>query len=212
MPADYGENLMRIVGRVIKYIFIAMIIGVFLIFLFRCAVMKDPASMTVLLASDEMKEIYSRNGSLEAYTQDMVNGVISQDGRFYTTGLIILPETEELVITLRYNDSVLTSMAEKYGLSEVYGSEEYFSYYLRDSEGNTYEPETIVSERKWRYSYRRMRFSGIDVSKYTDVALCVRYIGSGEDEEDFGSVFAYHQDWVKKAYKLTGADRKELEK
>ena len=202
---------MKIVFKFFKYTFIALIIAIFGLFFFRCSVMKDPSEMKCILPSEAMKAVYAEKGDLEAFTQLMVNETISADGRFYTTGLIILPETDELVITVRYNDSTLEALAQEYELTEVYPGEEYFEYYLLDSDGNKYAPDETVTHRKWRYNYRRMRFSGVDTEKYTDLAVCMRYIGEEDPEaKPFGSVFAYHTDWDDSVYRLTSADRKAL--
>ncbi|MBR6558367.1 MAG: hypothetical protein IKT70_05085 [Clostridia bacterium] len=199
---------MKIVFKFLKYAFIALIIAVFVLFFFRCSMMDDPDVMTQILPSEAMKEVYRQNGDIEAFTQLMVEGTITQDGRFYTTGLIIVPETNELIITVRYNDSTLKALGEEYELSEVFPGEEYFEYYLLDSEGNKYSPDETVTHRKWRYSYRRMRFSGVDIEKYTDLAVCMRYLGEDDPEaKPFGSVFAYHVDWSRKDYKLTSTDK-----
>lgn len=202
---------MKTVVRLLKYMFIALIIAVFVLFFFRCSIMKDPSEMKRLLPSDAMKEVYSKNGDLEAFTQLMVNETLTQDGRFYTTGLIILPETDELVITVRYNDGTLNALAEEYGLGEIDPEKEYFEYYLLDSEGNKYAPDETVTHRKWLYNYRRMRFSGVDTEKYTDLAVCMRYLGETDPEKQpFGSVFAYHTDWTNSDYRLTSADKAAL--
>ncbi len=204
---------MKIIGKICKYGFIALIVAVFALFFYRVSMMADPAEMLDILPSDAAKSVYAQNGALDVKTQEMVNETISNDGKFYTTGLMILPETSELIITVRYLDSTLDKLAEEYSLETIVPTEEYFEFSLISTEGNDVRisPAETVTMRKWRYTYYRMRFEGVDVSKYEDLAVAAYYLGDLDySKQPFGSVFAYHQNWELIDFDLTARDEKLL--
>lgn len=204
---------MKIIGKLCKYTFVGLIIAVFVLFFYRVSMMKDPAEMLDILPSDASKSVYVQNGDLVVKTQEIVNKTISSDGKFYTTGLMILPETNELIITVRYLDSTLDSLAEAYSLDSVDPLEEYFEFSLvstTDKDMRIYPTETVTM-RKWKYTYYRMRFEGVDISKYEDLAVAAYYLGDLDySKQPFGSVFAYHPGWNPIDYDLTSRDRKLL--
>lgn len=205
---------MKIIGKICKYAFIALIVIVFALFFYRVNMMNDPAEMLDIIPSDAAKSVYAQNGSLTVKTQEMVNETISNDGKFYTTGLMILPETNELIITVRYLDSTLDKLAEEYSLEPLSPTEEHFEFSLISSDApgeiRIYPSETQTM-RKWRYTYYRMRFEGVDVSKYEDLAVAAYYLGDLDySKQPFGSVFAYHQNWELIDFDLTARDEKLL--
>lgn len=203
---------MKIIGKICKYAFIALIIMVFALFFYRVSMMNDPSEMLDILPSDAAKSVYAQNGALEVKTQEMVNETISNDGKFYTTGLMIIPETNELIITVRYLDSTLDKLAEEYSLDPLDPTGKYFEFSLisTDKSERIYPSETQTL-RKWRYTYYRMRFEGVDVSKYEDLAVAAYYLDDLDySKQPFGSVFAYHQNWELIDFDLTARDEKLL--
>ena len=186
---------------------------VFVLFFYRVSMMTDPKEMLDILPSDAAKSIYSQNGELDVKTQEMVNETVSSDGKFYTTGLMILPETNELIITVRYLDSTLNKLAEEYSIGPLDPKEKHFEFSLvstSDKDLRLYPTETTTM-RNWRYTYYRMRFEGVDISKYEELAVEAYYLGDLDySKQSFGSVFAYHQDWPLIDFDLTARDEKLL--
>ena len=204
---------MKIIGKICKYAFVALIIAVFVLFFYRVSMMKDPKEMLDIMPSEAAKNVYAQNGDLEVKTQEMVNGTITTDGKFYTTGLMILPETNELIITIRYLDSTIDKLAEEYSLDSLDPKLEHLEFSLvsaSDKELRLYPTET-VKMRNWRYTYYRMRFEGVDISKYEDLAIAAYYLDDIDySKQPFGSAFAYHRDWALIDFDLTSRDEKLL--
>ena len=215
---------MRVVGKIFKYAFILLIISVFLLFFARCALMEFPKRAGELFPSDGMKQAYAAGG-ISVFTQEEIDERITSDGHFTTYAMRYVPATGELIITVRYNDGTLKDLAEKYEFdpAKLDVNAEYFDYSLLHTDGSRIAPDAVESFRQWRYSYRRLRFSGIDLSdsELRELALEIYYNGSagGKDDLDedgekksFGTCFAYHCEWELKEYELTPSDISQLTK
>lgn len=206
---------MRVFGKIMKYVFIAMIAAVFLLFFFRCSLMQFPSQASELLPSDAMKEYYDQNGSLTILTQAYIDNLPTKDGRLTTYAMRYCPETGDLMITVRYNVSILTELAEEYGLASVDKKQEYFTYSLFDSNGARTMPAETDSFSKSIYQYRRFRFEGISLENVRDLAVCLHYVGDHTEPSAvsaFATAFAYSEEWETDTVPLSAADRSALNK
>ncbi|MBR6708922.1 MAG: hypothetical protein IKL84_04510 [Clostridia bacterium] len=108
---DFFAKTFRIIGKSLKFIFYALVITVNAILLFRVFTMGDPAVMEKLLVNDRTAALWAEKGeTMEVLTQRQY--FLSEDGRFSQTNLRILPEIDQIQLTVRYNNSTLKALVE----------------------------------------------------------------------------------------------------
>lgn len=206
---------MQVFGKIMKYVFVAMIVAVFLLFFFRCSLMQFPSQASNLLPSEAMKDLYDKTGSLTVLTQTYIDNLPTKDGRLTTYAMRYCPDTGDLMITIRYNVSILNELAEEYELKSVDKKQEYFVYSLFDSNGVRTMPSETDSFEKSIYQYRRFRFEGISLENVRDLAVCLHYVGDDTEPSAvsaFAAAFAYSEEWETDEYPLSGSDRRALSK
>ena len=145
-----------------------------------------PKNVTRLYFNDSLAEFYNeRGGDIGAMTQGLLDSTYygyddPDDGNFFCTNMVYIPELGQLQVTLRYNMSVLDKFEEKYSLSDLDpDSTELFNFRLkatRDSDPTTDEKlpdeqlgtflDADLSDAVWEsfvmYRYVRLVFDGID--------------------------------------------------
>lgn len=122
----------------------------------------------------------------------------AKEGHFFFDHLLCVPSAGELQVTLRYNNSTLTDIAEDMGLSGVpAGDDERFSFWLR-SGNRVYPMSESIFDKAFMYNYVRAVFDGVDFTHaadgntsgylYVDV-----YFGEADTEKGvpYGSLLVY---------------------
>lgn len=178
---DYGEQerwqnkttaqkifSLRALKLVIKIVCVAVIVGIYGILAYRLATgLNAPKKATGMLWTEKATAAYeSSGGKLIVYTEEQ-DDTLGKDGRFAVYGVKLIPEINEVQLTVRYNHSTVKALREetekKYedeaertaALEEIDDSP--FVFILRDDKNNVYTS----------YSY-----SGyIDEGLYTYVTL-----------------------------------------
>lgn len=143
-----------------------------------------PDSMKRLHFNDTLTEYYNeREGNIGAVTQSMRFPYDDPDeGNFFCDNLIIIKDAGQLQLSLRYNDSVFDTIAEKYGVTLNPDDDDNFIIRLcRDPRSNetaegdadhdgmtgvVAEPVGALSvnnrETFLMYNYHKLVFDGID--------------------------------------------------
>ncbi len=180
----------RVIKKLLKFLAMAIIIGVNALLLCRMFMSGDPSSMKALSINDKLVEAYRENGELRAVAQ--VEQVITHDkseehynyGYFSVTNSVFLPTAEQVQVVFRYNDSTLRALAEDYQLAQAPDKkQDWYDITLRlvldrtpdnkKDNGETYwedldavkivriQPSEVKSATKPLYSYRRLTFDGV---------------------------------------------------
>lgn len=193
---------MSIVFKFIKRIFIVLfsliIITVVAILIWRITSSNDPKSMEALHANEELCAAYSEEGEdLYMFRQNQ-RTITSSDknyGYFAITNYTIIPEADQIQVTVRYNNSTLRHTAEDFALDEVpsrddevYDVSLLFAIDLTpenkdDNLGNDESGvkfvrchgKVVLSEQKNLYNFRQMVFQTdseeLDLSELLDSGL-----------------------------------------
>ena len=155
------------VGKAIKTFFKALV-ALFLIvtwgalFLRLCS-MGDPDEATDYLWSDAAYSM-AQSGTLPKVTTQEYVQTLDEDGRFRVSATRKTEELGQFQLTVRYNNSTVTRMAEDMALSFIPTGEVYV-YTLEASDGTVYTDYSFIDNTKTVYQYRTLLFE--DVS-YTD--------------------------------------------
>lgn len=160
----------RTLGKIIKWLFYALILFVYVILTVRLIENKAVKRYTDLLWTEKDYYAYTEApDDFPVYSYDVEyefaydsTAEKSSDGKFSVYGLRYLPKTDELQFTVRFNKSTRKALMASYGLDAL--EEMPFRFVLKDSDGNVYEKNTYTVTVKGRYTYVRIAFS--DVSLY----------------------------------------------
>ena len=134
--------------------------------------MGDPNSMTTIVWNESAKNAYREDPEAFSALSQKQEVFLTNDGKFWITGVLYLPQARQLQLTIKYNDSTLKALREQMGADLP---EEPFSYSLLDSSGTRYTDYEFQTERKQNYSYRRLTFYGVDLTDVATVYVDIYY-------------------------------------
>lgn len=221
-----GSKIFKISVKVLFYLFVIIVNA---IMLWRVLFSGDPAKIQRLTVNDSLREAYE-DGQLLLETQEQ--RTLTSNGLFAVRQCVFIPESNQIQIVVRYNNSTLRKLAQDYGLESVpEKTEELFDVSIvktidktpMDITDNT-DPEALSEERyhptgepktayKRLYSYRRYVFENVSREDAVGMFVDVYYKGDVNYEKDpYGALCIYEDGAPMEEVKLTGADKKELKK
>ncbi len=164
---------MKIAGKIIKGLILLLIFSIVAFLVFRIWLASYyPKEARGLIFTDSLLEYYEENGGLDAKTQTLrFNYDDSKEGYFFAGELIVVPDAGALQVSLRYNDSTLDVLREKYPASFL-GEGASFEFRLvsappeEGASGTIYRVSESKPSRFLMYNYERLCFDGVD---FTDV-------------------------------------------
>lgn len=169
-----------------------------------------PREMRTLLPTEPLQSAYAK-GELSVKTQDI--RVVYEDrkeGLFFAEHMLVSEETGSLQVTVRWNNSTLTKLAEKYGDAFSPDAADPFTYRIfcaseagenvvvngkEEIHGTYYTPHLTEKDGFLLYSYERLAFEGVRLDGVRWVRLDIYRTGAAEPE---GSIVIYenHEDYA----------------
>ena len=134
-----------------------------------------PKSMKGLYFTDALSEKYKRSPEdFEAFRQDIrIQYDESKEGYFFALNTVLVPSSDALQVSVRYNDIIFETLAEEYDFAPEDMKEEdmfiYSAFACTGSDGDggysgvEYELSDIVYDDFWMYTYAKLCFDGIDL-------------------------------------------------
>lgn len=165
-------------------------------FILRCCMVADKSVFDELYATDSLIAAYA-DGELDVKTVK-VEKEIADDGYFSAYAFCFVPETGEVQVTVRWNDSVYeyTSMEEGY---------EYTFHLLNETTGETFPLTPLDAKKRSMYNYRKLSASGVNLGE-ADTLTVVMELRDGFESTQ---VIRYGEQALEE-YKLSGSDKKVL--
>ncbi len=174
----------KIIKFIFKFVCTLIIVGTFALLLGRMTLMKIPKSFTTVTLTDGIAATRDNN-TFDAVMQEPVepfndngkdeNGVY-QRGWYHVSNVAVSKSAGEVQLTVRYNSrSTVSTLMEKYSLTER-PSGELFIYVLSDNEGNTYTDYVFCAKRRPLYEFRRVVFTGVDLTEAKALYLDIYWI------------------------------------
>ena len=187
--------ILKIVWKFIKLIFTLCIFSVIAILIWRVASSGEPKSFGSVHPTASLVELYERDGKeLYMFDQKQRSMTSGEDnyGYFAVTSYRIIPEIDQIEITVRYNTATIRNVAADYELDHVPPRDtDMFDVSLvfakdltpdndEDNLGNDTGSvefircfgEIVMEEEKNLYNFKKLVFdtssSGIDLSKMTE--------------------------------------------
>ena len=187
---------MKMFARMLKISLCVFLAVLFVAVIFRIAIAERyPRDTTRFVATEGVKAYYAEAGKLDAYTQDLRTPYEdATNGKFSADGLIVIPAASHLQITMRYNNSAMKTMAEKYKLSEIPTAEEgVFRYTLSvkhndETAFRVYEATLHTESTAYMYHYTKLAFDGVS---FEDVAYMRVDIYYEDNTEAYGHIPVY---------------------
>ena len=186
------------IGKLLKYIAIAMIVLIYALIFFRIGISNDTEIAKSFIWTEESVKAYNdSNGKgitvlsqkLEAYPLTDEDGNVlemvrfdelSEDGYFKVSNFMYVKETKEVIITLRYNDTCKEYYSEEYGVDTSVS--ELFVFTLTGG-GKTYSDYTYVTDSRFTYNYRRLIFTGIELDEVASLSIQAYCVGNPDSEK-----------------------------
>ncbi len=174
--------------RILTCVVVALIIVVYVLIIFRIIIKEDPKFAKSFVWTEAAVEAYESEGdSFKVMNQQIRSGTftstdengktvservtyntISRDGYFQVNNFMYIEATKELIITFRYNDASIKALKEQYKDVEAE------PYFLALSTSDGYVTDySYLSSSRFTYEYRRVVFSGVDLSNesYIDINI-----------------------------------------
>lgn len=186
----------RITGKIIKWLFIALIAFINGILIWRMLSSSDPSSLKPLTPNEALYNAYEDAGdSLEMFRQEQrsITSAENNYGYFSVTNAVFVPDANQVQVTLRYNNSTIRHLEADYGLEETPSRhDDLFDVTLLiatdltpqdTSDNDTNAADSVlftrvsasecISETKNLYNYRRLvfDFGDSDMSELLDSGL-----------------------------------------
>ena len=190
---------MKRAGTVAKIVVSAIVFILCGLFILRCCVAADESVLDTLTVTDTLREAYAADPNIEMLTHD-TPFEISEDGYMTAYALVIIPDAEQVQITVRYNDSIFSYN----NLPE----DAHFTYTLTDSvTGEEVEGEVLASQNKWMYNYRRLVFDGVPFTSESNLTVTIR---CGEEKITEELIHHADQNVVNEPYTLSRKEKATL--
>ncbi len=222
-----------VLGKILKYVGIALVIFVSAFFIWRIFSSQTPKALKTLTVNDNTYEAYEQTGDLYMYVQNQssVTSKKSNYGYFSITEYVIIPEANQIQVTLRYNLNTLSCLAKDYNLPErpdrsldlfdvsIVTTTDLTPENAEDNNDITkleqarYFPSDCLKAEKNIYTYRKFVFDGVSVEDLTvGVFFDIYYINDVDyTKGSYGTLCLYDNLSDNVQVKLTQADRKALE-
>lgn len=120
---DIFARVFGIIGKLFKFAFYAIIIGINGILFWRLFTMGDPAVMETLMVNDRTAAAYAEAGDSIAITYQKQTA-LDDEGLFAQSNLRYIDAADQLQVTARYNNSTLEKAAQTFELYEIPGRDE----------------------------------------------------------------------------------------
>lgn len=199
--------------KIFKIFALLIIIWVALLMSFRIYTVNHyPPAAEGIVATDALKAAYAA-GTLNAETWEARTLYDNnQKSKFFSHQPIYMPTEETLIVTLRYNNSLLAIMAEDFGFAETNGRDLPLDVSLFADGYERIHPTAYTFATAFGlYSYRRYVFEGVSADMLDTLYIDVYYADDADyTVSPYASLELRDASREPKAYKLTAADKKAL--
>lgn len=94
----------RTLGKVVKYFLAAIALTIYGILAFRLCTQKPPSSISKMIWTEDTVNAYTADNHMTVFSTEAAEA-IARDGYFSIYDILYIPASEELQVTVRYNNS-----------------------------------------------------------------------------------------------------------
>lgn len=206
---------MKIVGKILKYSFFAVILFIIGFMTLRIFTSGDTKTAKSFMWTERTVNSYREApDKFKVYVID-VPREYTEDGKFRISNVRYAESDEntaaQLQFTVRWNNSTIEYLKEDFDLAEAPAGEP-FIFTLTDDKGNVYTEYEMLSDIKPLYHYRRLAFDISDLRDAEYFRLNIYYYNtydseSAADTEDgdsgaYGTMIVYRKSKMLFEYSL----------
>ncbi len=196
-----------------KTVILAISFFIYAFFIFRlCSTQDAPKSVSSIVWNDTVRAAYTADpDGFQILTQEP-STFITDNGRFWISDVVYLPQAKQLQLTIKYNDSTLKYLKEALAkqqadaqtadggdagtdqiLPEIVLPDEPFDYSILDNSGNRYHEYSSIADREQNYNYRRLVFENIEIPEHAAFYVDMYYVGAIDYSAiPYGSLMAWN--------------------
>ena len=194
------------IKRIFKFFCLAIAVTVIGMLFFRMyAINNYPKNTKGVIATEALSKSYA-SGTLSGITWDLPTDH-DNAGEFFVYQPIYFENEKTLIITVRYNDSVLEAMKHEGGGETL----PLFPSLYADGVERVLPSLYNYAHEYNLYSYRRYVFENVDLSNYEHLYLDIR-LDEAYEESPYTTLEIYNIEEKTTEYKLSSADKKTLSK
>ena len=191
------------IGKGFKLACVLLMVFVYGFFMVRLFTSKDPAAVKEFVWNEAAYTAYTQSPEDFYVMRQPIKSVFTEDGTFRVTEVKYVPSIGQLQTTVRYNNSTLKGLVERYKLSETPKGEA-FIYILRDANGVEYRDYSFKGLTKNVYNYRQLIFDGIDLANAGTLTLDIYYIDDVNfTYNPYASLLVYDEDEYSEEFDLS---------
>lgn len=159
----------KIIGRIATFIIFALCF----MFVIRCCMVADKSEFSNLYITDGVRSAYA-DGESEVKTVK-VEREIADDGYFSAYAFFYVPETGEIQVTVRWNDSAYEYTSTEQGY-------EFAFHLLNETTGEKYPATVIDTAKKSIYNYRKLVAKDVDLGEAERLTVVLE-VGDGYESK-----------------------------
>ena len=197
-----------------KTVILAISFFIYAFFIFRlCSTQDAPKSVSSIVWNDTARAAYAADPDGFQILSQEPSTFITDNGRFWISDVIYLPQAKQLQMTIKYNDSTLKYLKEALekqaseaqtepsdesqpmdtAAVEIVLPDEPFDYSVLDNSGNRYHAYSSIADREQNYNYRRLVFENITVPEHAAFYIDMYYVGAIDYTAiPYGSLMAWN--------------------
>ncbi len=190
-----------------KTVILAISFFIYAFFIFRlCSTQDAPKSVSSVVWNETARAAYAADPDGFQILSQEPSTFITDDGRFWISNVVYLPQAKQLQLTIKYNDSTLKYLkealakqasgeddAEPLTADDITLPDEPFDYTVLDNSGTRYTEHTSIADREQNYNYRRLVFENIEIPEYAAYYIDMYYVGAVDYTAiPYGSLLAWN--------------------
>lgn len=200
-------------GKIAKITFKTVILAIsffiYAFFIFRlCSTQDAPESVSSIVWNDTARAAYLSDPDAFQILSQEPSTIITDDGRFWISNVVYLPQAKQLQLTIKYNDSTLKYLrealarnanandpdaAETVSADDIVLPDEPFDYSVLDNSGVRYQEYSSIADHEQNYNYRRLVFENITVPEHAAYYIDMYYVGAIDySAVPYGSLLAWN--------------------
>lgn len=190
------------IGKIIKWLFFALIAAVFAFILIRIFMLDDKRTFRDIYPTENAKSAYADMGE-GAFTYHKLPMDIASNGYYMAYGMVYCEKRGEMQLTVKYNDSLTDIYLEGSDAAD-------FRWELENENGDTLAVGKVLdTTEKYQYNYIRLAFENVEADGEIYLKLVCDKLGYPHEGEDPN--LAVHTERNEfKAYKLSKEEKEIL--
>lgn len=161
------------IKKVLKFIAVLLIAAVYVLLIGRMLLARNYGIMNRYVWTESSLAAYKAEPESFSVMSQQLSESIDKTGFYHISNFVYVPLTDQLQVTVRYNNSTLDVLDSHY--SDRSRDGEVFVFTLVDSNGKVYDSYSYASSSNIIYNFRRLVFENVSLENIESLSLNVYY-------------------------------------